>query len=186
MMQTERYRERPQGNITVKQGGRLRKIKGGTYYDSKQNGNGEVDDMDEKEDGEEKKEEKSTTSSTPTSSTEMKRTSSQLQRRTSGEKLASSSSSSSTNHHNEDDEEFHTNEEDKAEAAERAYHGLVHQTRERVTTQPAKLTGGTLKEYQMNGLQWMVSLYNNNLNGILADEMVCTVYACLNAHSHSL
>lgn len=25
--------------------------------------------------------------------------------------------------------------------------------------------------YQMEGLQWMVSLYNNNLNGILADEM---------------
>jgi len=23
----------------------------------------------------------------------------------------------------------------------------------------------------MNGLRWLVSLYNNNLNGILADEM---------------
>lgn len=33
------------------------------------------------------------------------------------------------------------------------------------------LVGGTLKEYQMSGLQWLVSLYNNNLNGILADEM---------------
>ena len=31
--------------------------------------------------------------------------------------------------------------------------------------------GGTLKEYQIKGLQWMVSLYNNHLNGILADEM---------------
>ena len=29
----------------------------------------------------------------------------------------------------------------------------------------------TLREYQMVGLQWMVSLYNNHLNGILADEM---------------
>ena len=28
-----------------------------------------------------------------------------------------------------------------------------------------------LKSYQINGLNWMVSLYNNNLNGILADEM---------------
>jgi SNF2 family DNA or RNA helicase len=28
-----------------------------------------------------------------------------------------------------------------------------------------------LKEYQIKGLQWMISLYNNNLNGILADEM---------------
>jgi SNF2 family DNA or RNA helicase len=25
--------------------------------------------------------------------------------------------------------------------------------------------------YQLNGLRWLVSLYNNNLNGILADEM---------------
>eukprot|EP01113_Clastostelium_recurvatum_P018618 TRINITY_DN2193_c2_g2_i5.p1 TRINITY_DN2193_c2_g2~~TRINITY_DN2193_c2_g2_i5.p1 ORF type:complete len:1016 (+),score=384.23 TRINITY_DN2193_c2_g2_i5:316-3363(+) len=33
------------------------------------------------------------------------------------------------------------------------------------------LVGGQLKEYQMAGLQWLVSLYNNKLNGILADEM---------------
>jgi hypothetical protein len=32
--------------------------------------------------------------------------------------------------------------------------------------------GAALREYQMVGLQWMVSLYNNHLNGILADEMV--------------
>ena len=32
-------------------------------------------------------------------------------------------------------------------------------------------TGGDLKEYQLSGVQWMVSLYNNGLNGILADEM---------------
>ena len=32
--------------------------------------------------------------------------------------------------------------------------------------------GGQLKEYQMAGLRWLVSLHNNNLNGILADEMV--------------
>jgi SNF2 family DNA or RNA helicase len=33
------------------------------------------------------------------------------------------------------------------------------------------LQGGDLKEYQLAGLQWLVSLYNNNLNGILADDM---------------
>jgi SNF2 family DNA or RNA helicase len=33
------------------------------------------------------------------------------------------------------------------------------------------LQGGQLREYQIEGLQWMLSLYNNNLNGILADEM---------------
>jgi ATP-dependent helicase STH1/SNF2 len=37
--------------------------------------------------------------------------------------------------------------------------------------QPSILVGGTLKDYQLKGLQWMVSLYNNHLNGILADEM---------------
>ena len=30
---------------------------------------------------------------------------------------------------------------------------------------------GQLREYQLVGLQWMISLYNNRLNGILADEM---------------
>lgn len=33
------------------------------------------------------------------------------------------------------------------------------------------LQGGTLRDYQVEGLQWMLSLFNNNLNGILADEM---------------
>jgi ATP-dependent helicase STH1/SNF2 len=37
--------------------------------------------------------------------------------------------------------------------------------------QPRMLIGGELKEYQLEGLKWLVSLYNNNLNGILADEM---------------
>lgn len=32
-------------------------------------------------------------------------------------------------------------------------------------------SGAQLREYQMVGLQWMVSLFNNRLNGILADEM---------------
>lgn len=33
------------------------------------------------------------------------------------------------------------------------------------------LQGGELRPYQVEGLQWMLSLFNNNLNGILADEM---------------
>ncbi len=51
------------------------------------------------------------------------------------------------------------------------YYKLVHDVEEKVTEQPALLSGGALKDYQIAGLQWMVSLYNNNLNGILADEM---------------
>lgn len=38
-------------------------------------------------------------------------------------------------------------------------------------SQPALITGGTLKSYQLEGLEWLVSLYENGLNGILADEM---------------
>ena len=31
---------------------------------------------------------------------------------------------------------------------------------------------GTMRAYQLQGLNWMVSLHHNGLNGILADEMV--------------
>jgi ATP-dependent helicase STH1/SNF2 len=51
------------------------------------------------------------------------------------------------------------------------YYAVAHRINEEVTSQPTILQGGTLKEYQLKGLQWMISLYNNNLNGILADEM---------------
>lgn len=51
------------------------------------------------------------------------------------------------------------------------YYSVAHRITERIDEQPSILVGGKLKEYQMKGLQWMVSLYNNRLNGILADEM---------------
>jgi ATP-dependent helicase STH1/SNF2 len=51
------------------------------------------------------------------------------------------------------------------------YYQTAHQITEIVTEQSSLLVGGTLKDYQIKGLQWMVSLYNNRLNGILADEM---------------
>ncbi|RIA94836.1 SNF2 family N-terminal domain-containing protein [Glomus cerebriforme] len=50
------------------------------------------------------------------------------------------------------------------------YYAVAHRIQEEVQ-QPVMLEGGTLKEYQLKGLQWMVSLFNNRLNGILADEM---------------
>ncbi|SAL96136.1 hypothetical protein [Absidia glauca] len=50
------------------------------------------------------------------------------------------------------------------------YYQVTHRIKEAVT-QSSLLIGGKLKEYQLKGLQWMVSLYNNHLNGILADEM---------------
>ncbi|ODV77033.1 uncharacterized protein CANTADRAFT_57083 [Suhomyces tanzawaensis NRRL Y-17324] len=51
------------------------------------------------------------------------------------------------------------------------YYQVAHRIKEEITEQPTILVGGKLKEYQLKGLQWMVSLYNNKLNGILADEM---------------
>ncbi|EME43167.1 hypothetical protein DOTSEDRAFT_72522 [Dothistroma septosporum NZE10] len=51
------------------------------------------------------------------------------------------------------------------------YYEVAHRIKEPVVAQASNLVGGTLKEYQVKGLQWMISLYNNNLNGILADEM---------------
>lgn len=55
-----------------------------------------------------------------------------------------------------------------------AYYELAHTSRETITKQPDMLMGGTLRQYQIQGLQWLVSLYNNNLSGVLADEMVFT------------
>ncbi|KAJ1845798.1 ATP-dependent DNA helicase Snf21, partial [Coemansia sp. RSA 2703] len=61
---------------------------------------------------------------------------------------------------------------DEATAAQsRDYYSVAHRIGEPITQQPGILVGGSLKEYQLRGLEWMVSLYNNRLNGILADEM---------------
>ncbi|KAM3722487.1 Helicase ssl-1 [Dirofilaria immitis] len=40
-----------------------------------------------------------------------------------------------------------------------------------VKTEVPHLVKGALREYQMVGLDWLVTLYDNGLNGILADEM---------------
>ena len=55
-----------------------------------------------------------------------------------------------------------------------SYYSAAHSVDEVICGTPALLKpaeGGSLREYQVIGLQWMVSLYNNQLNGILADEM---------------
>lgn len=65
-----------------------------------------------------------------------------------------------------------TSEKEETEDSEEVdYYAVAHRVKEVVTKQPSILVGGTLKEYQIKGLQWMISLFNNNLNGILADEM---------------
>uniref|UniRef100_A0A915ITQ1 SNF2 N-terminal domain-containing protein n=1 Tax=Romanomermis culicivorax TaxID=13658 RepID=A0A915ITQ1_ROMCU len=67
----------------------------------------------------------------------------------------------------QNDEDEYTSKKDDSQN----YYNSSHRIREKITQQPTLLVGGTLKEYQIKGLEWMVSLYNNNLNGILADEM---------------
>jgi SNF2 family DNA or RNA helicase len=67
-------------------------------------------------------------------------------------------------------------EKEKTKEIEKAnerkpYFQKIHKIQEEIKEQPKLLSGGTLKEYQLVGLQWLVSLYNNRLNGILADEM---------------
>jgi ATP-dependent helicase STH1/SNF2 len=74
----------------------------------------------------------------------------------------------------EDDEADYSTDEDEQGETRRSrvdYYEVAHRIKEEVKQQSSNLVGGTLKEYQLKGLQWMVSLYNNNLNGILADEM---------------
>lgn len=63
-------------------------------------------------------------------------------------------------------------EDDEYKAEEKNYYSIAHDIREHVTEQASILVNGKLKEYQIKGLEWLVSLFNNNLNGILADEMV--------------
>lgn len=64
--------------------------------------------------------------------------------------------------------------------AQSRYYTIAHSVEESITRQPALLRpprGATLREYQMVGLQWMVSLYNNRLNGILAVCCCCVGHA---------
>uniref|UniRef100_A0A0G4HH50 Uncharacterized protein n=1 Tax=Chromera velia CCMP2878 TaxID=1169474 RepID=A0A0G4HH50_9ALVE len=41
----------------------------------------------------------------------------------------------------------------------------------RVSEQPGLIKGGTMKPYQLEGLNWLIRLYESGINGILADEM---------------
>lgn len=69
------------------------------------------------------------------------------------------------------DSDIDDDEEGEGAGGRVDYYEVAHRIKEEVHQQSNNLVGGTLKEYQLKGLQWMISLYNNNLNGILADEM---------------
>ncbi|KAF2404713.1 chromatin structure-remodeling complex subunit snf2 [Trichodelitschia bisporula] len=72
----------------------------------------------------------------------------------------------------DESDSYDEDEDDEERRARRVdYYEVAHRKKEEIYKQSDNLVGGTLKEYQLKGLQWMISLYNNNLNGILADEM---------------
>lgn len=41
----------------------------------------------------------------------------------------------------------------------------------RFESSPSYIKNGVMRDYQIRGLNWMISLYENGINGILADEM---------------
>lgn len=45
--------------------------------------------------------------------------------------------------------------------------------------QPKCLESCEMRDYQLVGLDWLISLYENGLNGILADEMVLLIFGRL-------
>jgi hypothetical protein len=146
-MKDERTKERPQGNIAVRlKDGRVRIIKGSAAPTKEDNDAAA-----------------SSSSSSSTTSIEGLGES----KRSSNENDNSNSAMNTTEdvsaergddiRANDDDEDLHhQNEEDKAEHMERQYHGLVHERHERIKVQPSKLTGGTLKEYQVNSLALLI------------------------------
>ena len=58
--------------------------------------------------------------------------------------------------------------DDDAEAAEQAE---LQDAVLRLEEQPKCIDGGRMRDYQLEGLNWLLSLHSRNLNGILADEM---------------
>jgi ATP-dependent DNA helicase len=61
--------------------------------------------------------------------------------------------------------------EAEASAGGRAANSSAGEGAERDPRQPALVTGAVMRPYQVDGVQWLISLYENGLNGMLADEM---------------
>lgn len=59
----------------------------------------------------------------------------------------------------------------KTASGKRDIMSMLTNPKPETTFQPSLITGGTMKDYQLDGLEWLLTLYENGLNGILADEM---------------
>ena len=53
------------------------------------------------------------------------------------------------------------------------------QNAHRLTVQPSCIKFGQMRDYQLQGLNWLIHLYDNGINGILADEMVRALHLLL-------
>lgn len=62
-----------------------------------------------------------------------------------------------------------TEQEEDAELVREEKHGGHHETVFRES--PGFIKGGTMRDYQVAGLNWLISLHENGISGILADEM---------------
>lgn len=62
-----------------------------------------------------------------------------------------------------------TEQEEDAELVREEKHGGHHETVFRDS--PGYIQGGTMRDYQVAGLNWLISLHENGISGILADEM---------------
>jgi len=62
-----------------------------------------------------------------------------------------------------------TEKDEDAELLEDAKH--AQSTVLQFTESPTYIMNGKMRDYQIRGLNWMISLYENGINGILADEM---------------
>jgi ATP-dependent helicase STH1/SNF2 len=58
----------------------------------------------------------------------------------------------------DDSEEDEDEDEESVTRQKIDYYAVAHRIKEEVNAQPSILVGGTLKEYQLKGLQWMISL----------------------------
>lgn len=76
-----------------------------------------------------------------------------------------------TSSEDEDTDDDDDEDEDSADDAEADGKGGDHENADPNRIRPPFLLRGTLRPYQHDGLEWLASLYANNMNGILADEM---------------